>query len=145
MYLQPKKIVESASAFGNGFNMEPKLIPNLHTDFIFTYIVYTFGWVAAAVLITLIVAFILKIINVAKTTKNPYGKLIVSGFIAILTTEFLLNIGMNFGIAPIMGISLPFMSFGGSQLLINMTIVGLILSVYRRKDITHNMAKKEAV
>lgn len=145
MYLQPKKVVEGARAFGNGFTMEPKSIPDLHTDFVFTYIVYTFGWVAAAVLITLIVAFILKIINVAKITKNPYGKLIVSSFIAILTTEFLLNIGMNFGIAPFIGISLPFISFGGSQLLINMTIVGLILSVYRRKDITHNMAKKEAI
>ncbi|EQB89536.1 cell division protein FtsW (lipid II flippase) [Clostridium punense] len=125
--------------------MKPKIIPNLHTDFLFTYIVYTFGWIAAAILITLIVVFILKIITVAKVTKNAYGKLIVSGFIAVLTTEFLLNIGMNFGIAPIVGISLPFMSFWCSQLLINMTIVGLILSVYRRKDLTHNMAKSEVI
>lgn len=145
IYLQLKKAVESAGAFGNGFTMEPKTIPELHTDFVFTYIVYTFGWIAAVAIITLIIIFLLKIISVAKVTKNSYGKLIVSGFIAILTTEFLLNIAMNFGIAPIMGISLPFMSFGGSQLLINMTIVGLILSVYRRKDITHNMVKKEVI
>ena len=145
LYLQLKKAMDSASAFGNGFTIKPNTIPELHTDFIFTYIVYTFGWIAAVIVISLITIFILKLINVAKITKNSYGKLLVSGFTAILTTEFLLNIGMNFGISPIIGISLPFMSFGGSQLITNMIIVGLILSVYRRKDISHNIIKSQII
>lgn len=145
MYLQLKNLMDSSSAFGNGFTMKPNTILELHTDFIFTYIVYTFGWIAAAIVIALITIFILKLINVAKITKNYYGKLLVSGFTAILTTEFLLNIGMNFGISPIIGISLPFMSFGGSHLITNMIIVGLILSVYRRKDISHNLIKNHII
>lgn len=145
LYLQLKKAMASSSAFGNGFKIKPNTIPELHTDFIFTYISYTFGWIAAAILITLIAIFILKLINVAITTKNLYGKLLVSGFTAILTAEFLLNIGMNFGISPIIGISLPFMSFGGSQLVTNMIAVGLILSVYRRKDISHNIVKSQII
>ncbi|WP_300385850.1 FtsW/RodA/SpoVE family cell cycle protein [Clostridium sp.] len=143
MYLQLKNLMNSSSAFGNWFTIKPNTIPELHTDFIFTYIVYTFGWIAAAIVIALITIFIIKLINVAKITKNYYGKLLVSGFTSILTTEFLLNIGMNFGISPIIGISLPFMSFGGSQLISNMITVGLILSVYRRKDISHNLTKSQ--
>lgn len=145
IYLQLKNLLDSSSAFGNGFTIKPNTIPELHTDFIFTYIVYTFGWVAAAIVIALITIFILKLINVAKITKNSYGKLLVSGFTAILTTEFLLNIGMNFGISPIIGVNLPFMSFGGSQLVTNMIAVGLILSVYRRKDISHNLIKSQLI
>lgn len=145
MYIQLKNLMNSASAFGNGFTIKPTTIPELHTDFIFSYIVYTFGFVAAAIVIALITIFILKLIKVATITKNPYGKLLVSGFTAILTTEFLLNIGMNFGISPIIGISLPFMSFGGSQLVTNMISVGLILSVYKRKDIAHNLIKSQLI
>ena len=145
IYLQLKNLMDTSSAFGHGFTIKANTIPELHTDFIFTYIVYTFGWVAAAIIIALITIFIIKLINVATITKNPYGKLLVSGFTAILTTEFLLNIGMNFGISPIIGVSLPFMSFGGSQLVTNMIAVGLILSVYRRKDISHNLIKSQII
>jgi cell division protein FtsW (lipid II flippase) len=144
IYLQVKKAIASAGLFGKGFTLEPRTIPELHTDFIFTYIVHSFGWIIAAIVIAFIVVFLLKLMNIAKITKNSYGKLLVSAFIAILTTEFLLSLGMNFGISPMVGISLPFMSFGGSQLVINMIIVGLILSVYRRKDIRHNMIKISA-
>lgn len=142
-YLQLKKIIDSASALGNGFSIKPSTMPGIHTNFIFTYIVYTFGWIAAAIIILLVIAFILKMIKVAKLTKNSYGKLLVSGIISILTAEFLLNIGMNLGISPIIGVGLPFISFGGSQLIVNMIIVGLILSVYRRKDISHNILISE--
>lgn len=144
IYLQVKKAITSAGFFGKGFTLEPRTIPELHTDFIFTYIVHSFGWIIAAIVIAFIAVFLLKLMNIAKITKNSYGKLLVSAFIAILTTEFLLSLGMNFGISPMVGISLPFMSFGGSQLVINMIIVGLILSVYRRKDIHHNMIKISA-
>lgn len=145
IYIQLKNLMDSASAFGNGFTIKANTVPELHTDFIFTYIVYTFGFVAAAIVIALITIFILRLIKVATITKNPYGKLLVSGFTAILTTEFLLNIGMNFGIFPIIGISLPFMSFGGSQLVVNMIAIGLILSVYRRKDLSHNLIKNQII
>lgn len=145
MYIQLKNLMNSSSAFGNGFTLKPNTIPELHIDFLFTYIVYTFGFVSATIVISLIAMFIIKLINVATITKNSYGKLLVSGFTAILTTEFLLNIGMNFGISPIIGVNLPFMSFGGSQLVTNMIAVGLILSVYRRKDISHNLIKNHII
>lgn len=141
IYLQIKKAIASAGLFGNGFTLKSSSLPELHTDFVFTYIVHSFGWIIAAIVIALIVVFLLKLMNIAKITKNSYGKLLVSVFIAILTTEFLLNLGMSFGISPMVGISLPFISFGGSQLVINMITVGLILSVYRRKDISHNIVK----
>lgn len=144
IYLQIKEAIASAGLFGNGFTLKSSSLPELHTDFVFTYIVYSFGWIIAAIVIALIVVFLLKLINIAKITKNSYGKHLVSVFIAILTTEFLLNLGMSFGISPMVGISLPFMSFGGSQLVINMITVGLILSVYRRKDISHNIVKASA-
>jgi len=66
--------------------------------------------------------------------KEQYGRLLVIGLTSIFTIHFFWNILMTLGFAPISGFNLPFISYGGSQLIIQLAAMGLILSVYRRKD-----------
>lgn len=132
--IQLNRATHAAGLFGQGFNFSPGTIPEVHTDFIFTYIVYTFGWLAGIVLAALIVAFLVRVTRTAMVTKNSYGKLLVSGFTAIFSVQFIWNILMNLSLAPISGVGLPFISFGGSQFVISMAAIGIVSNVYRWRN-----------
>ena len=134
--IQLSKIISGSVLLGQGLTFEPKILPELHTDFVFAYITYTFGWIASILLITFVVIFLVCIGSIYRKVKNNYGKLLISGFLSILAIQFLWNIFMNLGLAPLTAVGLPFISFGGSQLIINAAIVGIILSIYRRKNIS---------
>ncbi|MEW6624523.1 MAG: FtsW/RodA/SpoVE family cell cycle protein [Bacillota bacterium] len=68
--------------------------------------------------------------------KNSYARLLISGFVVIFAIQFLWNMAMNLGLAPISEVGLPFISYGGSQLTINAFAKGIILSIYRRKNLS---------
>jgi cell division protein FtsW (lipid II flippase) len=137
MYIQLRNAINSAGILGNSTVDIQTRIPELHTDFIFTYITSTFGWIAAAVIILLILAFILRMVHIANTAKSSYGKLLSAGFVAILSTQFILSIATSLGISPFFGVSLPFMSFGGSHIIMDMASAGITLSVYRRRNLSN--------
>jgi cell division protein FtsW (lipid II flippase) len=111
-------------------------IPSAHTDFIFAYITYTFGWFTAIILAVLIMVFLIRMTRIAIIVKNNYARLLVIGLATIFAVQFLWNIAMNLGFAPISGVGLPFISYGGSQLISNALAVGIILSIYRRKNLS---------
>lgn len=134
--IQLSNLINSAGLYGQGFTLEPRSIPEVHTDFIFAYITFTFGWIVAIVLVAMMIAFLVRIARVAAIVKNSYAKLLISGFVAIYFMQFLWYISMNLGLAPISAISLPFISYGGSQLIINALAVGAILSIYRRRNLS---------
>ncbi len=136
--IQLSKIISHSGLLGQGLTFDPQIIPELHTDFIFAFITYTFGWIASILLITFVVMFLVRIACIARQVKINYGKLLISGFVSILAIQFLWNIFINLGLAPISGVGLPFISYGGSQLIINAATVGIILSIYRRKNISQN-------
>ncbi|NLK00242.1 MAG: FtsW/RodA/SpoVE family cell cycle protein [Clostridia bacterium] len=138
IYVQLRELFSSSSLLGRGFSFDLRMLPEMHTDFILAFITYTFGWAASIILISLAAAFILHMVKTLKRVKTGYGKLLIYGFTAVLGTEFLWNISMNFGFAPIAGISFPFVSYGGSQLITNAAIIGVILSVHRRKNLSTN-------
>ncbi|SHK39849.1 FtsW/RodA/SpoVE family cell cycle protein [Desulforamulus aeronauticus] len=140
IYIQSIEAIRSAGLWGQGFTFSGNL-PEFHTDLIFSYIVYTFGWVAGAVVIILAVALTAIMIDLVKRVKDKFGRLLVTGLTSILGLHFLWNILMAVGLAPISGISLPFFSYGGTQTVINMAIIGLVLSVYRRKNVLVNPIK----
>lgn len=133
IYIQIKNALNSAGFLGKGIASAPKTIPSLQSDYIFTYFTYTFGWFAAIVLLLLISLFLIRMIRVSQFVKNSYGKLLVKGIASILCAQFILSITTSLGISPFFGVSMPFMSFGGSQIIVNMMSAGLILSIYRRK------------
>lgn len=135
-YILLRNLIRSSGYYGQGFAFNPKDIPSAHTDFIFAYITYTFGWIASIILAVLIMMFLIRLTRITFVVKNNYAKLLVSGFAAFFAVQFLWNIAMNLGLAPISGVGLPFISYGGSQLIINALAVGIILSIYRRKNLS---------
>ncbi|MBU8880412.1 rod shape-determining protein RodA [Bacillus sp. FJAT-29790] len=118
---------------GSGFNLGPQVqsgrIPEAHTDFIFSVVGEEFGFIGAAVLISLYFILIYRIIIIALNSNNVFGCYICAGVIGLISFQVFQNISMTIGLMPITGIPLPFVSYGGSSLLTNMMALGLVISV----------------
>ncbi|EIM8286659.1 FtsW/RodA/SpoVE family cell cycle protein [Listeria monocytogenes] len=129
-----KAILSQAGWFGKGLHNN-LTIPEAHTDFVFPFLVYSFGWVFGIFLCLLLLVFILRISLNAFKTKDLFGRLLTIGGAVLFTVPAFWNILMGLGIVPIMVVPLPFISYGGSMLLVYAALLGLTLNVYRRKDI----------
>jgi len=119
---------------GHGFNKTPLYFPEAGTDFIFSVYASNFGLIGSVFLIGIIMLFDLHIINIGKETVNRIDKYVVSGIIGIFIYQQIQNIGMTIGMLPITGITLPFISYGGSSLISYMIIIGLLLNIYNNKE-----------
>ena len=137
MYMAVRNVLAEAGWFGNGLNndLNFQLLPEAHTDFAFPFLVYSLGWAFGIVLCLILLIFISRISKNAFKTKDLYGRLIVIGGAVLFAVPTTWNILMGFGIVPIMEVSLPFISYGGSAILFYAAVLGFILNVYRRKDI----------
>ena len=127
----------SGGIFGVGFgNSKQKLawLPEGHTDFIFTSFTTSFGIVGALILLLIIFLFNLKLVKDINDSKNMREKLIISGFLGIVLFQQLYNISMTIGLVPIMGITLPFLSDGGSSLISCMILIGIIISLGKKNE-----------
>lgn len=122
--------IGSSGVFGRLFNNN-LYIPEAHTDFIFAVLASSFGIIGSLLIIILIVIFDIKIINIGLHTKKIADKFTISGIAGMLTYQQFQNISMTIGLMPITGITLPFISYGGSSLLSYMIILGLILNISR--------------
>lgn len=127
----------------NGLQITPYAMSEVHTDWMFTYIIYSFGWLAGLIALLLFIIFIHRVFRTAKRVKMAYGKMVMTGLAAVFAAKYLLSIFTNFGLLPLPGVSIPFMSYGGSHILLEMMAVGLILSIYRRRQMG-NVFRKEA-
>lgn len=118
---------------GQGSQSQLDFLPEQHTDFIFASIAEEWGFVG--VLLIFIFYFLLfwRIIKIALKAENNFARLFCVGAIIVLFFQIIVNIGMNLGLVPIAGISLPFLSYGGSNLLINFVALGIIQSIAVRK------------
>ena len=121
--------IGSGGILGHGFNHTPIYFPEMQTDFIFAVIASNFGLLGASLLIIIIMFFDICLINTVNKTTNITDKYAIGGIIAILVFQQVQNIAMTIGLLPIMGITLPFVSYGGSSLLSYMLLVGIIFNV----------------
>lgn len=103
------------------------------TDFIFAAISEEMGFFVAALLIVLLLALVINCYMVSKDARDEEGRLIVVGLSTMFAFHIFINVGMTMGLAPITGIPLPFVSYGGSAMLTNMVAIGIILGVSIRK------------
>lgn len=104
-----------------------------HTDFIFAVIGEELGFIGSAVLLTLILLLLARTFRTASLSRNHFGLLLACGIGSMWIFQVLVNIGMTIGIMPVTGIPLPFISYGGSSMMMNMAAVGLLLNIYRRR------------
>lgn len=121
--------VGSAGLTGHGFNNTPIYFPEMQTDFIFAVYTSNFGFIGAVLLLGLIVYFDINIINLANKSYDNHDKLLVGGIIAVLLFQQIYNICMTVGLLPIMGITLPFISYGGSSLISYMILIGMLFNI----------------
>ena len=123
----------SAGLFGYGINNNPIYFPEPQTDFIFSVFITNFGFIGAISLIIIILYFDCQIIKTGINSKG-INKYILSGFVAIIIFQQIQNIGMNIGLLPITGITLPFISYGGSSLISYMIIIGVLLKINKKNN-----------
>ncbi len=121
--------IGSAGLLGHGLNNNPLYFPEAHTDFIFAVYSSSFGLIGSIFLIILITYFDIKLIVTAIKTRENINKYIIAGIVGMLIYQQIQNIGMTFGLLPITGITLPFISYGGSSLLSYMIMLGIIFNI----------------
>lgn len=121
--------IGSGGLFGNGFNHTPVYFPEPQTDFIFAVFGSNFGFIGTLALLSLIVFFDIKLITIAIKNTSNLNKYVISGIVGMLIYQQLQNIGMTFGLMPITGITLPFISYGGSSLLSYMIMAGIFFNI----------------
>ncbi len=133
--LQSKLAVGSGGLTGKGYlqgtQTQLRFIPMQWTDFIFSVPNEEFGFIGGSLAILLHVALILRTIKIAYETDSKFYSIVAIGVASVLFYHITINIGMAIGIMPVMGIPLPFMSQGGTALIINMAMIGLILNAHR--------------
>lgn len=108
-------------------------VPEIQTDFIFTQVCEQWGTFGAICLLTLYEILISRMINIARDSKDIFGRIIATGMVAYFLFAIWQNIGMTIGLMPITGITLPLVSYGGSSLLTTILSLGLVINVGMRK------------
>ena len=131
--------IGSAGVFGHGFNKTPIYFPESGTDFIFAVFASNFGLLGAIILIAIIIFFDTRLINMATKKIASRDKFVLAGIIGMLVFQQVQNIGMTVGLLPITGITLPFISYGGSSLLSYLILVGIILNIGNEKMREYNV------
>ncbi len=126
--------IGSAGFFGHGFNQTPIYFPESSTDFIFAVYASNFGLFGVILLLGVIIYFDVQIVLLAKRKLLDTDKYILAGILGMLLFQQIQNIGMTVGLLPITGITLPFISYGGSSLLSYMILVGIILNISMEKS-----------
>ena len=131
--------IGSAGLTGHGYNQTPIYFPESSTDFIFAVFASNFGFLGVLLLVLLILYLDIQIVILGFKKIEDTNQYIIAGILGMLVFQQLQNIGMTVGILPIMGITLPFVSYGGSSLLSYMMIVGILLNISVKKKRTYKI------
>ena len=108
-------------------------VPENHTDFVFTVIAEEFGFLGGALVLGLYLVLAWRGLRIAILSKDTFGTLVASGIVAILAIQVFVNVGMTVGIMPVTGLPLPFISYGGTSLIVWFVMIGLLLNVHMRR------------
>lgn len=134
--IQSRIAIGSGQLFGKGFlcGTQNRLgfLPNRHTDFVFSGLGEEFGFIGALFLLGLLAFLIRRLLVIARHERDNFSSLLCVGCAAVIGYQAFINIGMLLGIMPITGVALPFISYGGSSLLLSYVLVGLVLNVSSR-------------
>jgi len=120
-------------------------LPEHHTDFIFSVVGEEFGFVGAALVLSLFALLIWRCLRILTMSKNLYGTLIAGGITAMLMHQIFVNVGMTIGIMPITGVTLPLMSYGGSSVIVTFMAIGLLQSIHAQARETAFAKGRETV
>ncbi|MBA3764133.1 MAG: rod shape-determining protein RodA [Actinobacteria bacterium] len=129
--------VGSGGMFGTGFLQGSQTnldyVPEQHTDFIFTVVGEEFGFFGSAFVLALFASLLWRAIRIAYMSKDAFGTYLATGVASMFAIQIFVNVGMVIGIMPITGIPLPFLSYGGTAMLVNFSAIGILLNVHMRR------------
>ena len=135
--IQSKIAIGSGGFFGKGFlkgsQSQLGFLPEKTSDFIFSVVAEEWGFIGGIILLGLFGFIIFRCIQTAFEAKDKFGALLASGITTIFFFHFIVNIGMAIGIMPVTGLPLCFVSYGGSNLLMSMICIGIMLNIRARK------------
>lgn len=120
------------SGLGKGTQSQLQFLPEPYTDFIFAGVAESYGFIGSLFFLLLYVLFILRFIDIAGLARDNFGTLVSFGIASMFFAQLLINVGMNLGLLPVTGIPLPFVSSGGTSLLVSYFSVGIAQSIYIR-------------
>ncbi len=123
----------TGQGLGSGSQSEGNFLPSSPTDFIFAVLSEKLGFAGGIVVILLFVAVIARMVIDASKSQDRFGSLLCIGIATMFIVHVLINVGMNLGIMPVTGIPLPFISAGGTSLMVSLIAVGIVESVYIRR------------
>jgi rod shape determining protein RodA len=130
--IQSKVAIGSGGMFGKGFmqgtQSQLSFLPEKQTDFIFTVIAEEYGLIGASLVLLIFVIMVAYCMKMAAFSRQQFTRLIISGFAFMLTLHVFINIGMISGMIPAVGIPLPFLSYGGSNLVAMCSCIGLVVN-----------------
>lgn len=130
---QAKIAIGSGGLFGKGFNKGSQarygFLPEAHTDFVFASIAEEYGLLGVFILLILFLVLIWRIIRIALRSESNFPRLFSSGVVIILVFQLFIHIGMNLGLLPVIGVSLPLVSYGGSELIMFFIALGIVQSI----------------
>jgi rod shape determining protein RodA len=136
--LQSKIAIGSGKLFGRGLYQGVQnqygFLPAKETDFIFAVIGEELGLIGGGILIFLYIVLMYRLIKISKNALDTFGSLMVIGFTGMMLFHIFENIGMTIGLTPVTGIPLPFISYGGTFMLVNMICIGLSLNVALKRE-----------
>jgi rod shape determining protein RodA len=118
-------------------------LPEHHTDFVFAVIGEQFGFLGAAVVLSLFALLLWRALRILTSAKNLYGALVAGGITAMLMFQIFVNVGMTIGIMPITGVPLPLVSYGGSSVLVTFLALGLLQSIHAQARATELAKARE--
>ena len=134
--IQSKVAIGSGGFFGKGFlegtQTHLRFLPAQHTDFILSVIAEEFGFIAIFFILAAFTIILIHSINIAYRTSDKFSSLLVIGIVSSLTFQIFVNIGMITGIVPVAGLPLPFISYGGSSMVVSVSMVALIHNISSR-------------
>jgi len=139
--IQAKVAIGSGGLTGKGFlsgnQTQLQFIPEQWTDFVYCVIGEEFGFIGSIIILGLFFYLFTRILKIAYSSKDEFLSLVAIGILSVYFVHFIINLGMVVGIMPVIGIPLPFVSYGGSSLLVNMFMLGVVANIYRtRKNYT---------
>lgn len=128
--------VSAGGLFGRGLAKSVQKFSNLseaHNDFIFAVLAEEFGFIGSMIVVVLFVLLIIRILQVSFRNPDPFAKVTGTGIAAMITIQALVNIFVSIGLLPPTGVTLPFISYGGTSLLVFMGMMGIVLQISRVK------------
>ena len=137
--IQSKIAIGSGGIIGKGWlagtQNQLNFLPERHTDFIFSVVGEEWGFIGGALLLFLFYRFVGKGIRIAETTSDTYGKALAYGITTMFAVHVIVNIGMVCGIMPVVGLPLPFVSYGGSFLIMSLACVGILENIKNKRKV----------